>query len=178
MALLGFCAAACVGDIETPVPQVDPIVVTPPHLEPPRGFTVPEQTVQLLPFQVRFQRLLAVTGAPATDPMFELLLQNRTSLGAYDYANGVQPDKSWTALRITQWVTALKPICGSQAMKNRFPDLPVSLGPFIEAAYGRSSTADDTSAVTESMTGLTLTAEERRDGICLSILSSMEFIAL
>jgi len=177
LALLGF-VAACTGEIETPVPTVEPIIIAPPVDEPPKGFTVPEQTVQLLPFHVRLQRLIAVTGVPATDPMYTGLLENRTSLGDYDFANGVQPSNAWTALKITQWVTALKPICGSMAMKNRFPDLPTALGPFVEAAYGRAATADDIAAVNDSTMGLTLTAEERRDGVCLAVLSSMEFLAL
>ncbi len=177
LALAGVCAA-CVGEIATPVPKVEPHVVGSPVDEPPRGFTVPDQSVQLLPFQVRLRRLLAVTGAPVTDPMFEKLLESRTSLGDYDFANGVQPDPSWTALRITTWVTALKPICGSQAMKNRYPDLPTSLGPFVEAAYGRAATAADLAAIDDAMMGLTLTPEERRDAVCLAVLSSMEFLAL
>ena len=172
------CSAACVGDIVAPVP--DPVVpiTLDPKTEPPRGFSVPAAEMQLLPFPVRFARLQAVTGAAAGDPMFVKLLEARTSLGDYDFAAGVQPDSSWTALRITQWVTALKPICGSMAMKQRYPDLPMNLGSFIEAAYGREMTSADLENVNQATAGLTLTAEERRDGICLTVLSSMEFVAL
>ena len=175
---MSLACSACLGDIVAPVPDpVTPIETLGPSAEPPKGFTVPPADPQVLPFAVRFSRLRAVTGAQADDPMFTTLLESRTSLGDYDFASGVQPDTSWTALRITHWVTALKPICGSMAMKQRYPDLPMNLGSFIEAAYGRAMTAADLQAVNDVIAPLTLTAEERRDGVCLTVLSSMEFVS-
>ena len=125
-----------------------------------------------------FARLQAVTGAGPTDPMFETLLAYRTSLGDYDFANGIKADNSWTALRITQWVTAMKPICGSAQMQQRYADTDAAPGPFFEATYGRAVTTDDLDAINASLTDLQLTPGERRDGTCLAILSSIEFIAL
>lgn len=176
--IASLACAACVGDIVAPVPPTAPISTVDPEAERPKGFTVPPSEVQLLPFAVRFARLRAVTGAAADDPMFQKLLEARTALGDYDFAKGVQPDTSWTALRITQWVTAMKPVCASMQMKQRFPDLPGNLGQLVEAAYGRAVTGDDIAAVNDVTQGLTLSTEERRDGICLAVLSSMEFLAL
>ncbi len=177
--LASLACAACVGDIVAPPPAGGEVTTLDPKAEPPRGFTVPQADVQLLPFSVRFARLRAVTGANADDPMFAKLLESRTTLGDYDFAKGVQPDTSWTALKITQWVTALKPVCASMQMRLRYPDLPGNLAQLVEAAYGRAMTADDLTAVNEVTAGIpALTAEERRDGICLAVLSSMEFLAL
>jgi hypothetical protein len=174
---LASSLVACEGAISSPA-VLGPTGVQVPVAEslPPEGFTVPQQAPKVLPFAVRFARLQAVTGAGPDDAMFTTLLANRTSLGDYDYANGTTPFAEWTALRHSQWVEAVKPVCESAQMRQRFGSN--SFGALMEASYGRATSADDTAAVTESLTGLTLSAEEQRTSLCLAIFSSMEFTTL
>lgn len=141
------------------------------------GFALPAEQLQLLPFGVRLSRLVGVVGLPATDPVYEALRANRTALGDHDYANGIKPDNTWTALRVSEWVRGLKPVCASAAMRARYPALPDSLGALVGAAYGRSPRAEDQKHVTESLAGLTLDERARYQTICLAVLSSLEFLA-
>lgn len=168
---------ACEGAITLPKPPVE-TVEGPKAPALPQGFTAPEPSVQLLPFRVRMSKLQAAVGATATDPMFDELWAARDTLGDYDFAAGIAPDNSWTALRITGWVTALKPVCASSLMHQRYPDLPTNLSALIDNAYGRALTAEDTAAVTESLMGLTVTPAERYEALCLGVFSSLEFLSL
>lgn len=191
-AALLFSFAACDGEIahpdpiDGPVGPSTPVVETPKPTEVerassvplPKGFEVPEQPMQLLPFKVRLSKLQSVVGAPASDPMFDQLVMARSVLGDYDFAAGVAPDTSWTALRISQWVTAIKPVCGSAQMKLKYPELPGNLGALLEAAYGRAATSEDRAGYEQALMGLTLSANERYEGICLAVLSSAEFVSL
>lgn len=142
----------------------------------PGDFQVPAENIQILPFSVRLQKVAAVVGVPVSDPLMNSLRDNRVSLGDYDFANSRQPDKTWTALKVADWVRAIKPICASSQMRARYSALPEKLPQFIEAAYGRSATPDDTAAVTSSAMGLMADAS-RYDTICLAMLSSLEFVA-
>ncbi len=143
---------------------------------PVGGFTVPAEQPVLLPFETRLSKVAAVAGLPESDPAFDLLRQNATRLGAYDFANGVVPDHSWTALRLSLWVQSLKPVCASPAMAARFPALPESLGPFIEAAYGRAMTDEDLADIDAARAGLALTPEQLSRTLCLALLSSAELV--
>jgi len=62
-------------------------------------------------------------------------------------------------------------------MRARFPALPDALPALVGAAYGRQATADDQAAVDASLSGLTLDEKTRYEAICLSFLSSLEFLA-
>ena len=152
------------------------VFVTDPSGVTVNGFALPLEQPQLLPFAVRFARVAAVVGLPTTDAVFEQLRQNRTQLGDHDYANGVKADNSWTALRMSVWVKSLQPVCASPAMTKKFAALPANLDAFVEAAYGRSLVAQDTADVQASLQGITLTATQRYQTMCLALLSSMEFL--
>lgn len=142
----------------------------------PGDFAVPADNILVLPFSVRLQKVAAVVGVPVADPLMNSLRENRASLGDYDFANNLQPDKTWTALKVADWVRAIKPICASPQMRARYSALPEKLPALIEAAYGRAATADDTMAVNVSTAGLP-TSAARYDTICLAMLSSLEFVA-
>jgi hypothetical protein len=119
----------------------------------------------------------SVAGVSEDDAILSSLLSARFSLGDYDFANNRKPDYTWTALRISDWIRAIQPVCASQAMRSRFAALPENLPALIEAAYGRSMTAEDQAAVDESLVGLTLDESLRYEAVCLAILSSLEFLA-
>jgi hypothetical protein len=140
-------------------------------------FKVPAQFPVLLPFDVRLSRLSAVVGLPTSDASFALLRQNATQLGDYDYANGLEPDNTWTAFKMSLWVQSLKPVCSSQAMLARYPSLPESLGPLVEAAYGRALSEQDSADMAAALAALPLSAESRTQTTCLAVLSSLEFLA-
>ncbi len=146
-------------------------------IEATKPFGLPNKFPVLLPFDVRMSRLSAVVGLPLTDPVFELMAANATQLGDYDFADGLEPDNTWTAFKISLWVQSLKPICASSAMRVLYPSLPESLEPMIDAAYGRAMTAQDAADLTASLEGLALTPESRTQTGCLSLLSSLEFLA-
>ena len=80
------------------------------------------------------------------------------------------------ALKVADWVRAIKPICASPQMRARYSALPDKLPQLIEAAYGRAATPADTDAVTSSAMGL-MPAATRYETICLAMLSSLEFVA-
>jgi hypothetical protein len=154
---------------------------TPGPTTPTQGavpnFKVPAQFPVLLPFGVRISRLTTVVGLPYSDAAFELLRANATQLGDYDYANGLEPDNTWTAFKMSLWVQSLKPVCASSAMLARYPSLPESSSELLEAAYGRSISERDTADMTAALGSLPLSAESRTQTTCLAVLSSLEFLA-
>lgn len=190
LALLATSLLGCTGIISGDRPSGstggDPAAVVPgsdgepgakePKAELPR-FKVPAQFPVLLPFDVRISRLSAVVGLPYGDPAFDTLRANATQLGDYDYANGLEPDNTWTAFKLSLWVQSLKPVCSSQAMLARYPGLPESLGPLVEAAYGRALSDQDSADMTAALGALPLSPESRSQTTCLAVLSSLEFLA-
>jgi hypothetical protein len=142
----------------------------------PGDFSVPSDNILVLPFSVRLEKVASVAGVAVSDPLMNSLRDNRYNLGDYDFANSRQPDKTWTALKVSDWVRAVKPICASPQMHARYASLPENIPAFVEAAYGRAATPDDTAAVTASAMGL-MTSTGRYETICLAMLSSLEFVA-
>lgn len=185
-----FCviAVGCngqIGDHGSPDPIGSSPGATPPGGSPPPGskpviqpgdFEVPATNILVLPFAVRLEKVAAVAGVPVSDPLLNSLRDNRASLGDYDFANSRQPDKTWTALKVADWVRAIKPVCASPQMHAKYSALPEKLPAFIEAAYGRVATPDDTAAVNDSALGL-MPSATRYETICLAMLSSLEFVA-
>jgi hypothetical protein len=192
LALLSTSLLGCTGIISGDRPSgstgasADPAAVVPgsdgepgvnaPQPELPR-FKVPAQFPVLLPFDVRISRLSAVVGLPYSDPAFDTLRANATQLGDYDYANGLEPDNTWTAFKLSLWVQSLKPVCSSQAMLARYPGLPESLRPLVETAYGRALSEQDSADMNAALGALPLSPESRTQTTCLAVLSSLEFLA-
>ena len=182
-------ALSCTGQIADPgsagpaapgaSPTAGPSPSTPqtPQTPEDKSFALPMDAVTLLPFAVRLQKVAAVVGVPAADPLLQPLRDAGGQLGDYDFANSRKPDYTWTALRISDWVRALKPICGSSQMRARFSALPDALPQLIDAAYGRAITSDDRAAVDAGLMGLTLAEPARYEAVCLSVMSSLEFLA-
>jgi hypothetical protein len=180
------CTAGCIGQIGAPGEQpgaIDPGNGTPtpgnsggnPVVQP-GDFAVPSDNILVLPFSVRLQKVASVAGVAVSDPLMNSLRDNRYNLGDYDFANSRQPDKTWTALKVSDWVRAVKPICASPQMHARYASLPENIPAFVQAAYGRAATPDDTAAITASAMGL-MTSTGRYETICLAMLSSLEFVA-
>lgn len=144
---------------------------------PVNGFQVPNTHLKLLPFAVRLARIATVTGVPATDPSYATLLEDRLLLGDHDYANAKPPQEGWSAARLTMWVEGLRPICRTATVRARYSPMPGKLAQLIEAAHGRALLPDDTAALMEGIAGLAITPEKVVETACVSVLSSLEFVA-
>lgn len=145
--------------------------------EPAREpFRVRNTTPELLPFDVRVRRIASAVGVPVTNPMFAQMEKNKTKLGDYDFANGVQPEPSWLANRIAGWIDALKPICGSPEMKAKYPSLPASLPALVRQAWGRPPTAEDTAIFTDALAASGATPEVAYESTCMAVFSAAEFV--
>jgi hypothetical protein len=148
-----------------------------PEVEKLEGaFQLPRDRVSLLPFPVRLLKVATVLGVPTTDPLLDGLRRNRIDLGDGDMANGVRPDRSWTAAKIGLWVKELRGVCGSPAMRARFT-LPRDINQLVMTAHGRQAAMADSVDVTEAVAGITLNETERHVITCLAVLSSAEFVS-
>ena len=156
-------------------PAAAPAVMVPGGVD--ESFVLPVDSVSLLPFDVRVEKVASVVGVTPSDPVLQPLRDASGDLGGYDFANSRKPDYTWTALRISDWVRVIKPVCASSQMHGRYPTLPAGLPALIESAYGRSVTPDDSAAIDASLMGLTLDDAGRYEAVCLSVLSSLEFLA-
>lgn len=143
----------------------------------PDPFEQNRTNVKLLPFRVRFDRLRQLSGLSADDPAFAVLRARRYELGDYDYANGVNPDLTWNASRISVWVSAVLPVCRSSAMRTRFPTFPSDLPKLLTAAYGLKPTADQLSDYETLLGDASIDEDARHDSICVAVLTGLEFVA-
>ena len=181
---IGAPTAASSTSAPSPVPASTPGPAAPtaPPVPAPEplgdAFTVTRGQLQLLPFAVRLSKLATIAGVATDHPILAPVLQARLSLGDHDYAHGVPADRSWSAAKLTAWVAAIRPLCASAELRARFPDLPTSLGPLIEVAYGRAAEPEDHALVAEALTELPENdAEARATAVCLAVLSSAELVA-
>ncbi|MEZ4381951.1 MAG: hypothetical protein R3A79_11440 [Nannocystaceae bacterium] len=160
-------------------------------------FDLDRETVRLLPYAVRLNRLTLLVDRPASDPIFAEMDKRRFDLGDYDHSQGVNPDLAWTATRMANWIAALRPICSSAVFKERYPELPLDLPELMHDAYGFTPTADEVAPFAALFDGLEenpdpedmpgddkgtgpldpLSAETRYETACLGVLSSLEFVA-
>lgn len=141
------------------------------------AFTAPDSQPQLLPFWVRLQRVASVVDRPLDDAIFDTLEDNRMGLGDYDYASGVKPDRMWSPARMALWAKSLRPVCASDAMHARFPNLSTSNDERLSMAsiaWGREVAASELAFDTPTFTAVP--EAERYDTICLAILSAAEFV--
>ena len=158
------------GDGTTEQP-VETIPLTP-------GFTIEKTEVRLLPFHIRMEKLSRVTGLALDDPLFDELWGHRYDLGDHNYGQGIGPDLSWNASKMSVWVESLQPVCNSEAVAVKFPSLPDNPGDMISAAYGRPAGAEDLADFQAVLGEVPLDEAARYQSVCLAILTSSEFVAL
>lgn len=168
----------CMGEIGSPPPREDIARPDDPEVVPTTAFEEPSDRMQLLPFDVRLNRLASVVGVPASDPIFDEVRARRFELGDHDYARGTGPDLSWTASRMAVWLRAVRPVCDSPQMRERYPTFAGSLDALVLAAYGRRATAADHDAYDAAIAGGAPVDEAATyRASCLAFLSSTEFVA-
>ncbi len=149
-----------------------PVEYRPPE---PRNVELAAPEIQLQPFAVRMSKLAHVVGVPVDDPVFDTLNGQRFALGDHDYARALRPDRRWSARKISIWIKGLLPVCASSELRDRYPSLATSPEVFLEAAYGRTADAADLAAVAEGLTAASGPADDEMT-VCLSVLSSLEFV--
>ena len=145
------------------------------QLEP--GFAIHREEVRLLPYHTRMQKLSRVAGVSVDDPIFDELRQSRYDLGDHNYGQGIGPDLSWTANKMSIWVRGLRPVCNSEAMASNYPFLPEHLNEMLQAAYGREATQEDLADYESILSDVTLSDADRYEAVCLAVLTSTEFVA-
>lgn len=146
----------------------------PPAYDP---FDLDRTNIKLLPFRVRFNKLQALLGLPAADPVFDVLRARRYELGDHDYAAGIVPDLTWNAARISVWIAAMLPVCRSPAMHARFPAFPDALDDLMAAAYGTTVAPAQLADYEDLLGDASLDDAARYDTICASVLTALEFVA-
>ncbi len=146
--------------------------VPPPAADEPDGFRVPRDSRVLLPFDVRLGRLAAVLGVDPEDGVLAPVRAARSELGAHDFANGVSPELTWNASKMSLWVDVLTPICASSTMRDQYPELTAAadLRALMSVAYGREVEVE---AAEELLADFGDATYELR---CLTVLSSAEFV--
>lgn len=150
---------------------------TSPGVDPPEAAFSYDAELALLPFDVRLEKVARVAGVTPDDPILADLRKRRFDLGDHDYSAGLKPDLTWSASRITTWVKALKPVCASPAMRERYPALPEHLDALVLAAWGREVTEEDRVAIDEAVAASALDSESQYQVVCLAVLSALEFVA-
>jgi hypothetical protein len=144
---------------------------------PVAGFEVSKTHIKLLPFSVRLNKIAAATGLPVSDPAYNTLRENRLLLGDHDYANAKPPLESWSSARLVTWVESVRPVCQAPAVLARLSPMPARFPALIDAAHGRPPLPHETAAMAEEPRGLTLAPAKLVETVCISVLSSLEFVA-
>lgn len=157
-------------------PVMTPTEPVIPEVTP--AFERARDKLTLLPFEVRHRRLAALADRPLDDAIFEALDYHRYELGDFNYAQGIRPDRTWTAAKLATWVRALLPICGSQALRQKYAGrTALNVQGFIEDAYGRPATQEDVDMVQEVLQEEKLEGDVAFEAACIALLSSTEFVA-
>lgn len=126
----------------------------------------------MLPYRVLLGKLAKVAQVPETSALLSEIVANRFEFGDADYANGVQPNSSWTTAKLTLWVRSLRQLCQSQEFTKRFK-LPQGLDAFAVEAFGRHSTPLE---ATELASLANDTGPDAPSMSCLVLLASAEFV--
>lgn len=154
----------------TTTPGVETVALKP-------GFVIEKNEVRLLPFHIRLAKLTRVVKLPAEDPIFSELFARRYELGDHNFGQSIGPDLSWNASKMAVWVDALRPVCASEAMAIAYPTLPEELNAMLLAAYGREATPEDLADYDAVLADATLSDADRYEAVCLTVLTSSEFVA-
>jgi hypothetical protein len=139
-------------------------------------YSLPGDQVNLMPFHARLANLATVLEVEQDDPLLDTVKEFRYQLGDHDWANGYAADLRWSADRMQVWVRAIKPICDSNHMRSLYPDLVQDPGTLQRVAWGREPTGEDLEAMSSMMTSSQYDWATQHSLMCLTILSSLEFV--
>ena len=143
----------------------------------PDPFEAGRDNIRLLPFKVRFNQLPAADRLAGGGPRVERPACASLELGDYDYASGVNPDLTWSAAKISLWISAMLPVCRAPALLARFPVFPDDLGKFLTAAYGTAPSSEQLADFESLLGDANLDKAARHDSVCAAALTALEFVA-
>ncbi len=142
--------------------------------EPP--FMLPVEEVMMTPFPVRMANLSAVASVPLDHPMFFKAYDLRLLLGDHDYSQVLAPNLRWSVDAMQNWVKAVKPVCASNEIHVKYPNLLTDPGSLVRDAYGRDPAPEDLEPLLD-IAGSTMDTESKYQLTCIAVLSSLEFVA-
>ncbi|MBK7843227.1 MAG: hypothetical protein IPJ71_05950 [Bdellovibrionales bacterium] len=139
----------------------------------PKSFLIARADVRLIPYksiESKIKYLIADLPASVLQPMRAINFQ----MSDYDYSQGISPESSWGRTKMSDWMTALMPICQSVQLHQQYTFPAQAIG-FIERAYGRNKLATDDQLITE-VTAIATNNDEKIELLCVIVLSSAEFV--
>jgi len=159
-------------------------------------FDLERENIRLYPYTIRLGRLALLLDRPPEDPIFSEIHARRFELGDYDFSQNINPDLTWSTTRMSHWIAALRPVCSSAVMKERYPEFPLDLPELMHDAYGYPPSSaelepyiglfadaddDDDDDDDDNDKGTTpvdpLSPAVRYETACIAVLTSLEFVA-
>lgn len=114
-------------------------------------------------------KLVAVTSLDSS--AYSAIENSKYELGAHNYANGDIGSRVWSPKKLNTWIDVISPICSSKQLgakygsEDRYSD-------FVEKALGRPLTISEVEILTEAF------ELGQFPLVCLTILSSLEFVSI
>jgi len=142
----------------------------------PDPFALPVDEVELLPFPVRMNNLARVAAVNLDHPMFFKAYDLRLLLGDHDYSVLEAPDLRWSAERMQNWGKAVKPVCESNEMQIKYPNLVADPSELMREAFGRDPEPSDLEPMLD-IANSTLPENMKFTLSCMAVLSSLDFVA-
>lgn len=139
----------------------------------PKSFLIGRADIRLIPYksiESKIRYLIADLPQSALQPMRAINFQ----MSDYDFSQGISPESSWGRTKMSDWMTALMPICQSAQFHQQYTFPTQAIG-LIERAYGRNKLATDDQLVTD-VTAIATNNNEKIELLCIIVLSSAEFV--
>ena len=127
--------------------------------------------INLLPYQIRKKKVASLLGIAEDDPLFSVMNGSKFLLGAYDAGKNSDTDQSWNSDKLYVWISALKPLCESSKIKNKYL-LPQDLEKFVADAYGRHPSFEEI----QNIRSVLAEGGDAQSALCIAVLSSTEFV--
>lgn len=124
-------------------------------------------------FEILVNKLKFVTAQAEDSDAIKAIRQSAQSLGGYDYAQGIIPENKWNADKMVAWFNGVDLACKKKELTSEIAKADGDKA-FLEKAYGRDILPAETAFLKE----IKLTGDKRARVICVSILTSGEFISL
>jgi hypothetical protein len=103
-------------------------------------------------------------------------MTNRYLLGDYNFSSNVIPNYSWGANEMLNWTQSLESFCSSSNFSNQYVWITAAQA-LMQRAYGRAPDSVDMAVINEINAINNINDLERTQILCLTLLTSLEFIA-
>ena len=127
---------------------------------------------QVIPIRINKLRYVMASEVGSS---LDSLIANRFLLGDYNFSNSAVPNYAWGPTEIKNWSENLIPFCTSSNFVNQFTwaNAPAQI---MQRAYGRVPASQDTAIINE-INGLNVGNQEKIQILCITLLSSLEFVS-